>query len=83
MAEITYNAELSLRNVRNEDAVMTVQPDNYQDEELVSFSFTCDKTPIILDPSNEEPIENEHFQVNKPQLGYLIDFLQRVYSSMP
>jgi len=82
MPDISYDAELLLRHSRNMDAVMTVQPDEYIDEELVCFSFTCDDEPIIIDPSNEEPIENTHFQINKQQVGHLIDFLQRVYNSM-
>jgi len=83
MPEQNCNIEITLRHSLNWEAKMTVEPDSHLGEDLVAFSFTCNDEPIILVPQNEQPIENQHFQIDKQQVAHLIDFLQRIYNGMP
>ena len=77
-----YNSELILENDRNEKSKMRVFP-NGRSYDLVSFIFSYNEKSLSM--SDEPFIDGEGrecFDLDKFNVGCLIDYLKRIYDAM-
>jgi len=76
--KIDLNTQLKLNNGTADDSEMLVFGD-YGRKDWVGFKFMYEHKYVKLGEKDED---SEYFHLEKEQVGFLIDFLKRLYDNM-
>ena len=76
--KLKLNFRLQLDNNTAEDSIMEIFYDRNSDKEFVGIAFTLNDKPISLTNGMGE----EYFHLEKEQVGFMINFLKRMYDNM-
>jgi len=81
--KLTCNVELILNDsFDNEDTVMIAEYDHTTEAEFLSLRFEYQGIPVSLNCHEELQDQENHFCLDKQQIGFLIDFMKRIYDNM-
>lgn len=82
---MNYNVELYLENIDSEESKVRFFFDTGKTDYIgMVFTYQDKEIPLYsnIEDEDEDKNEDKYFYIEKNQVGFLIDFLKRMYDNM-